>query len=213
MIYYSPDNDPVTQWIKYNPKSCFLMTQLGGVRPLDLIEIIDKAKSILEDRKIKLLDANSEITGKDFLNKIWKLALSVPIGVAIVTKSMKPSSIPNIYYEVGMMNTLGKDTIVIKCKHFKVPSDFIRTEYIEYDVNDFDKKFNNYLDGVFDYSNYCVTMANNMTANPLLTLDYLRRAYLITGDLSIKDKAKNIMRKENFDNHTILMLKSAFDLK
>jgi hypothetical protein len=189
------------------------MTQLGGIRPLDLTEIIDRTKRILDDREIKLLDGNSEITGKDFLIKIWKLVMSVPMGVAIVTKTIKSSAIPNIFYEIGMMNTLGKDTIVIKCKHFKIPSDFIRTEYIEFDNETYDHKFNNYLDRVFDYSKYCVTMANNLTAKPILTLDYLRRAYLITGDADIKTKAEDIMSRESFDEHTLLMLKSAFEIK
>ena len=213
MIYYNPlNNDVLTHWIKYNPQSCFIMTQLGGDIPPELAEIIETTKTILIKRNYKPFDANSEVTGKDFLNKIWKQLLSAPLGIAIVTKNIKASTLPNIFYEIGIMNALGKETIVIKCKEYKIPSDFIRTEYIEYDKN-FTEKLNNYLDRVLEIADYYEKMSHNLKAKPLLALDYLRRSYHITGNRRIKNKAKKIIEKYTFDDHSNIMLKSAFKIK
>ena len=105
MIYYNPtDNDVLTQWIRYNPRVAFIMTQLGGTRSQELTNILTHVNEILTSREIGSMDANSQITGRDFHTKIWKLALSVPLGIAVVSETMEQTTIANIYYEVGLMN-------------------------------------------------------------------------------------------------------------
>ena len=198
MIIYNHDREVITDFISYEPRSCFIMTQLGMPFP-DELELIRTDLVIeLSKRNIKELDANSYIKGKDFLNKIWRQVIAVPMGVAIVTKDMKLSTISNIFYEIGVLNALGKETIVIKTKDFSIPSDFIRTEYIEYD-DLFSEKINKFLDQVFDLADHYEIMGESLDANPILSIDYYKRAYLITGDTKYFRKTKEIIDNRKFD--------------
>ncbi|MEO9965366.1 MAG: hypothetical protein ABJF11_06245 [Reichenbachiella sp.] len=212
MIFYNPtDNDVLTKRIKYNPRSAFIMTQLGGVKTNLLDEILSQLKTALNQKEIHSLDANSLITGKDFLSKIWNLALSSPIGIAVLSENMQQTTVANIYYELGLMNALGKETVVIKTPKFKIPSDFIRTEYIKYD-NSFEKKMDSFLQQIFEQAEYYGVMADSLIAKPLLSIDYLRRAYLITQEDVYKNRALEIIKSNKFDEHTSMMVNSYFDI-
>ena len=189
MIAYNHDREVITDFISYEPRSCFIMTQLGLPIPDSLKKIRTDLNVELSKRSIRELDANSYIKGKDFLSKIWRQTLAVPMGIAIVTKDMKVSTMSNIFYEIGVLNALGKETIVIKTKDSIIPSDFIRTEYIEYD-DKFSEKINNFLDQVFELADHYEIMCESLEANPLLTIDYYKRAYLITGDKKYFTKTK-----------------------
>ena len=111
------------------------MTKLGGDIPPEILEIRDSLACALSKHEIKIIDAASEITGRDFLEKIWKMVLSVPFGICIVSENLSCKTISNIFYEVGLLHAYGKEALVIKTKNAKVSSDFVRTEYIEYDSN------------------------------------------------------------------------------
>ena len=74
------------------------------------------------------VDASSLVTGKDLLDKIWKIILGAPLGIAVLTKDMPDKTIANIFYELGMMDALGKETLIIKSKDYQIPSDFMRTQ-------------------------------------------------------------------------------------
>lgn len=212
MIFYNPtDNDVLTHWIKYNPRSAFIMTQLGENRTEEIEEILSQILTVLTSHNINQLDANSQVTGRDFHTKIWKLALSVPLGIAVVSETMKQTTIANIYYEIGLMNALGKETLVVKTQKFTIPSDFVRTEYISHN-NNFEGRFSSFIDQTFDQAAYYGLMADNLIAKPPLSIDYLRRAYLITGEDEYKNKARDLINSNDFDEHTMLMIKSYFDI-
>ena len=68
------------------------------------------------------------MTGWDFLIKIWKLIASSPLAVGIVHEDTASSTQANIYYELGIAQALGKETVIVKSPGAKVPSDFVRTE-------------------------------------------------------------------------------------
>lgn len=205
MITYNHDREVITDFISYEPRSCFIMTQLGLPLPKIIDSIRKDLTTELSKRSIRELDANSYIKGKDFLSKIWRQVLAVPLGIAIVIKGMKVSTISNIFYEIGVLNALGKETIVIKSKDFSIPSDFIRTEYIEYDEK-FSEKINKFLDQVFELADHYEIVGESLEANPLLTIDYYKRAYLITGDSKYFRKTEEIINGRKFDiqsNHFI----------
>jgi len=192
MIFYRPtDGDPQTTSIIYHPKTCFIITQLGDPVPEIILSIRKELTSLLNQSDIKVIDANSEVTGRDFLLKIWKQILSVPLGIAIVYEGMNKRTLANIFYELGMMHAYGKETLIIKSDGFDIPSDFVRTEYVNYDDN-FSSNIQKYIDSFFEQAEYYAFVSNQLDKNPLLAIDYLKRAYLITGDNSFKQEAKNI---------------------
>jgi hypothetical protein len=169
------------------------MTQLGEPVPTEVAKARQDLKSILDAHDLALIDANSEITGRDFLTKIWHMIVAVPLAIAIVHKDMPVTTQCNVFYEIGIAQSLGKETLVIKTKEAKVPSDFVRTEYIEY-TQDFDEQVSKFLRSFVERAEYYDQMADILENNPLASIDYLRRAYLITGDGQRRDQAKQILQ-------------------
>ncbi|MEX2345437.1 MAG: hypothetical protein WD604_07480 [Balneolaceae bacterium] len=192
MIYYSPINgDALVKLVEYSPRSCFIMTKLGKPIP-PIITEIRKALSVkLNERSIKEIDASSEVTGRDFLLKIWKQILSVPPGICIIDETMNAQTMANVFYEIGVLQSYGKETLIIKTKKTKIPSDFVRTEYISFDQH-FDSSLDKYFNFFFSLEEYFIQMSEQLENNPLLSIDYLKRAYLISGDEDYKKKVKEL---------------------
>ena len=165
------------------------MTQLGGTTSPGLSEIRSALRTTFEAREITEIDANSITTGRDFLDKIWKQILAVTIGIAILTKGMPASTIGNIYYELGLL-----DALVIKTSDFKIPSDFLRTEYITFHTN-FERHINQFFDNIFEREVHYSLMSDLMKVDPVLSIDYLRRAFLITGDHNYISSASEIYQE------------------
>ncbi len=177
------------------------MTQLGEPIPSEVSSIRQDLDKILSQRKFNLVDANSVITGRDFLQKIWDMLVSVPLAVAIVHEDMPAKTQCNIFYEIGIAQALGKETIVIKTQKAEVPSDFVRTEYIEYDGH-FEEKIDKYLNGLFERADYYELMAEQLQENPLLAIDYLRRAFLVSGQEQCSEQAKKILSTLSLEGRT-----------
>jgi hypothetical protein len=189
MIYYRPtDGDPYMGRVEYRPKTCFIMTKLGQPIPQEVTRIRSRLQKIFRGYDIKTIDANDQITGKDFLMKIWHIILGVPLGIAIITQKMSQLTYANIFYEIGLMQAYGKETLVIKGEDTTIPSDFVRTEYIEF-TKGFSGKINKYLNRFFSLAAYYENMAEQIENNPLLAIDYYKRAWLITGNNFYKEKA------------------------
>jgi hypothetical protein len=165
------------------------MTQLGGAIPPILVEIRAALAEVLNHERFELVDADSLVTGRDFLLKIWEIIVTVPLGIAILHEDMKATTIANVFYELGLMQAYGKETLVIKTATSAVPSDFVRTEYVQYGP-DFHARMKRFFRSLDERAEYYVLMADQVERNPLLAIDYLRRAYLLSGDTALKDRAK-----------------------
>ncbi|HJH31659.1 MAG TPA: hypothetical protein C5S50_05670 [Methanosarcinaceae archaeon] len=174
------------------------MTKLGQPISPEIEDIKVELHKVLIKRQIEEIDAESVVTGKDFLMKIWNLITTVPLGIAIIGSNMSGQTLSNIFYEIGFMQACGKETLIIKTKDAKIPSDFIRTEYVEYG-NNFENKLDKFFNTFFALPEYYDNMAEVLENNPLLAIDYLRRAYLITGDAEYKDKANIIYENASID--------------
>jgi len=164
------------------------MTKLGLPIPEEISRIRRALERQLRAKRIEPVDAESTVTGRDFLLKIWDLIVGCPLGISIVSADLPPSTVANIFYEIGLLQALGKETLVIKTQGAAVPSDFVRTEYIEYDQRRFAAKVRRYLDQLFEQADHYATMAANLDTSPALSIDYLKRAYLITGDKQIRSR-------------------------
>lgn len=195
MICYRPhDGDVASRPTTYRPRNCFLMTGLGPNNPPLLLNIIDELRGFLRLREIDLIDANTRVSGRDYLNNIWNLAYSVPIGIVVLHEEMSETTYANIFYELGIMQALGKETLVVRIPNAKIPSDLVRTQYVTYGPN-FQHEINSFIDGVFEQANYYINLSRHLENDPLLSIDYLRRAYLICGDDEVRQEARTV-----FDN-------------
>ncbi len=192
MIYNPTTGEVAAAVHKYRPRTCFLMTQLGKPIPSIVAKIRSKLSRILDDNNYQIIDAGSKVTGRDFLQKIWGLILSVPIGIAIIDKDMKSTTIQNVFYEIGVMQAFGKETIVIKTTGTEVPSDFLRDEYIEHDRH-FNSKIKKFLSECEELVKHYEFMADDLKKNPVLSVDYYRRAYLLSGKTSYRSLARTLI--------------------
>lgn len=200
MIIYNPlDGHTINYSIRSKSKHCFLMTRLGKPVPKMVTDIRTSVEKCCKPFKYKVIDAQSEVTGRDFLLKIWMLISSTPLSVGIVHESIPQETQANIFYELGVAQALGKETVVIKSPKSKIPSDFVRSEYITFD-GDFAKNFTAYLKQVYNQADYYEIMADQLEKNPILALDYLKRAFLITGNNKIKRKAKAVVDEAGLEN-------------
>jgi hypothetical protein len=200
MILYRPtDGDVESRRINLLPRTCFIMTKLGDDVPPEIEKIRNKVESILERYEYKCIDADSKTTGKDFLIKIWKFAMGVPLGIAIIDETINSQTMANIFYEVGWMQATGKETLIIKTPKAKVPSDFVRTEHVVWNSK-FETKVTAYLDGLDELAEYYGGLGEELGNNPLLAIDYYRRAFLISGDSAYQTNAKTIINNIELGN-------------
>ena len=189
MILYRPtDGDVAMASVAYRPKTCFLMTKLGQPVPDEVEQIRASVTRSFESIGYCVIDANTAVTGRDFLVKIWNMIVSVPVGVAIVDESFPQKTLSNIYYEYGMMQAYGKEVVIVKTAGTDIPSDLVRTEYVRFDAS-FDTKFGQFCEQLGTQAQYYADFAEQLERNPLLSIDYLRRAFLLSGDERHKERA------------------------
>ncbi len=72
----------------------------------------------------------------------------------------------------------------------------MRTEYIVFNDN-FDESFSKFLRDVEERAEHYEMMADQLERNPMLSLDYLRRAFLITGNNELRQSAKDLLKGAN----------------
>lgn len=213
MIIYSPlDGDAITNSVTSNPRYCFLMTRLGKSIPPEVKEIRAAVIAVCNTFDYSVIDASARVTGRDFLLKIWRQIASVPLAVGVVHEAIPPTSQANIYYELGVAQALGKETVIIKSADADVPSDFIRSEYIVFDEN-FSANFASYFDSTIEQAEHYEIVADQLDRNPILAIDYLKRAFLITGDERLRTKAQTVVGKAGLEqraSNSVEMLAAAF---
>lgn len=93
-----------------------------------------------------------------------------------------------------------------------MPSDFIRTEYVEFNA-DFRRNFSRYLDSLQDWAEHYELVADQLDRNPILAIDYLKRAFLISGDERLREKAQSLLREAGLDDrarNSVELLAAAF---
>lgn len=213
MIVYNPmDGDAFTTSIPSNPRHCFLMTRLGMPIPEMVQDIRTSVTAACNNFNYEVIDASSKVTGRDFLLKIWKLIASAPLSIGICHEEIPQTTQANIYYELGVAQALGKETLLIKSPNITVPSDFVRTEYIEFNDN-FDQSFQAYLDSLIEQADHYELMADQLDRNPILAIDYLKRAFLITGDTQLRTKANDLLNQAGLEDratNSVELLTAAF---
>ena len=194
MILYDPvSGDACISPMSWSPRTCFLMTKLGASVPQKVKSIRKQVSFLFKRHNYHIIDADSITSGKDYLLKIWKLIVSVPIGIAIIDESMTAQTLSNVFYELGCMDSLGKETIIVKTSNFRMPSDFVRTEHISFDRN-FPRRLKNFISALDARVDFYATVAEQLERNPLLAIDYYRRAFLISGEACYCDRAAEIFQ-------------------
>ncbi len=188
------------------------MTRLGRPVLQPVANIRDAVTELCGQFDFQVIDATPRVTGRDFLLKIWKLIASAPLSIGVCHEEISESTQANIYYEIGVAQALGKETLLIKSPGTKVPSDFIRTEYVEFN-GDFRCNFGAYLESLPEQADHYEVVAAQLERNPILAIDYLKRAFLISGDERLREKAQELINEaalEDRAKNSVEILAAAF---
>ena len=73
--------------------------------------------------------------------------------------------------------------------------------------------FSRYLEGLSNQAAHYEIVADQLDRNPILAIDYLKRAYLITGDKRFRTKAKTILKEAGIEiraKNNVELLAAAF---
>jgi hypothetical protein len=213
MIIYNPlDGDAYTSSITSKPRHCFLMTRLGKPVPEGVDDMRCAITKLCNKADYEVIDANSSVTGRDFLLKIWRLIASAPLSISICHEEIPASTQANIYYEIGVAQAMGKETLLVKSPAVEIPSDFTRTEYVEFN-DDFDDNFNTYLNSLQEQADHYELVADQLDRNSILAVDYLKRAFLISGETHLRDKARELLHDASLSDrakNSVELLAAAF---
>jgi len=213
MIIYNPlDGLHIPHNIPSQPKHCFLMTRLGNPVPQMVADIRIAVQECCARFDYVVIDAQARVTGRDILLKIWQLIASSPLSVGVVHESIPQTTQANIFYEIGIAQAMGKETVIVKSPKAKIPSDFVRSEYITFDDN-FPAQFDNYLQSIIDVADHYETISDQLDRNPIMALDYLKRAFLISGEERLKGKAQRITAEAGLEDraaNSVELLAAAF---
>ena len=69
-------------------------------------------------------------------------------------------------------------TLIIKSKDYEIPSDFKRTEYVNFNST-FISSFRKFQSNLDERESHYWLMGEIMQADPVLAIDYIKRAYLL----------------------------------
>ena len=198
MIIYSPiDGQAFGYSVQNQPKHCFLMTRLGNPVPPMVDDIRAAVEASCSNFNYAVIDARARVTGRDFLLKIWQLIAATPLSVGVIHEDIPSATQANIFYEIGVAQGLGKETILIKSPKAITPSDFARTEYVSFDKH-FTANFEAFINETLEVARFYETLADQLDRNPILAIDYLKRAYLINGESHLQQKVNNIVDEAGF---------------
>ena len=171
------------------------MTQLGSPIPAIADEMRARVTALLKKQGYTPIDANAEVTGRDLLVKIWNFLTATPVAIALCHKGMPDRTLMNVIYELGVAQAMGNETLLVKTPEFDVPSDLIGTEYVKFG-RDFNQQFNKYLDNLRKRAEHYEESGDLVGENnPVLSLDYYRRAYLLSGSGHLKKKIRSMIKE------------------
>ncbi len=78
-------------------------------------------------------------------------------------------------------------------------SDLVRSEYIVFDGR-FEENFLLFLDELAERADHYEMMAEQLERNPVLSIDYLKRAFLLTNEQGLKERALQTLQSANLQD-------------
>lgn len=110
----------------FPPCRAFLMRQLGEPHAVDTA-MVDIVREVFEARNHPCVDADGNIGGGDFLERILGLIRSTGFTIAVFSEHTRSTAFANIALELGFAAMCGKPLVIVKSKAAKAPSDLTRT--------------------------------------------------------------------------------------
>lgn len=177
------------------------MRQIGNPPAIDerMAEIV---LDVLARRRIPTKDADASTGGKDFLERILGLIRGTGFTVAIFSHDTRGTAMANITLELGFAAMCGKPLVIVKSKEAAAPSDFTRTDWIDYDAKDedrFRRKLNQAVDTIEELAEYedmllgVALNAHSMDCG--VAFERANKAFLLTSEGRYLDNAEAIRQR------------------
>lgn len=180
------------------PGHAFVMRQIGDPPATDL-RMAEIVEEVFTARSVPRMDADASTGGGDFLERILGLIRATGFTVAIFSHETRPTAMANITLELGFAAMCGKPLIIAKSKGAKTPSDFTRTDYVEYDPADeprFHDKLHQALDTIDQAGAFEELLLDTALAarsiDCAIALERANKGFLLTSDAGIIGKAEQI---------------------
>lgn len=180
------------------PGHAFVMRQIGQPPAIDrrMAEIVEE---VFVARGVRTKDADASTGGGDFLERILGLIRATGFTVAIFSHETRANAMANITLELGFAAMCGKPLIIVKSKEAKAPSDFTRTDWIEFEEADearFRTKLNQAIDTIEEvgaFEDFLLdTAMDAKSIDCAIALERASKAFLLTNDQRMIDKAERI---------------------
>jgi hypothetical protein len=177
------------------------MRQIGNPPAVDecMVEIV---LEVLALKRIPTKDADASTGGKDFLERILGLIRGTGFTIAIFSHDTRATAMANITLELSFAAMCGKPLIIVKSKEAAAPSDFTRTDWIDYDLKDearFRKKLGQALDTISDlavFEDMLLDVAlGARSIDCAIAFERANKAFLLTREDRFLDKAEEIKRR------------------
>jgi hypothetical protein len=186
---------------RLHPGHAFVMRQIGDPPAVDkrMAEIVEE---VFAARGVRTKDADASTGGGDFLERILGLIRATGFTVAIFSHETRADAMANITLELGFAAMCGKPLVIVKSKEAKAPSDFTRTDWIEFDQGKegrFRAKLNqalNTIEEASDFENFLLeTAIEAKSIDCAVALERAIKAFLLNSDATLLDKAERIAER------------------
>lgn len=181
------------------PRSAFLMRQLGEPPAID-VEMTQIVAEVFAGRRHPCIDADGNLGGGDFLERILGLIRSTGFTIAVFSEETRTTAFANIALELGFAAMCGKPLVIVKSRAARVPSDLTRTDWIEYDPTRpdlFRRKLNQAADQIGEVVEYEHTLlmtalaARNMDC--AVAFERANKGWLLSGEDRFVEAAQAIL--------------------
>lgn len=200
-LVFSPLNEETisTPPKRLLPRHAFLMRQLGEPPAIDA-EMAAVVREVFEGRGRICVDADDNVGGGDFLERILGLIRSTGFTIAVFSEETRPTAFANISLELGFAAMCGKPLVIVKSRGARAPSDLTRTDWIEYDPvrpDSFRRKLRQAADQIDEVVEYEHTLlmtalaARNMDC--AVAFERANKGWLLSGDARFIDAAQGIL--------------------
>ena len=183
------------------PGHAFVMRQIGEPPDVDL-RMAEIVLEVFGARGIPTKDADASTGGGDFLERILGLIRATGFTVAIFSHLTRPNAMANITLELGFAAMCGKPLIIVKSKQAKAPSDFTRTDWVEFDEDDearFRTKLGQALDTIDEVGAFeDLLLDQAISARSMdcaVALERASKAFLLTSDARTIERAERISER------------------
>ena len=181
------------------PRSAFLMRQLGEPPAID-VEMTQIVAEVFAGRRHPCIDADGNLGGGDFLERILGLIRSTGFTIAVFSEETRTTAFANIALELGFAAMCGKPLVIVKSRAARVPSDLTRTDWIEYDPTRpdlFRRKLNQAADQIGEVVEYEHTLlmtalaARNMDC--AVAFERANKGWLLSGEDRFVEAAQALL--------------------